>query len=97
MMKMNLARLKAIETTLQAIEDIDKALELYSQDLPGPAYLVVKKAHALKSPIEIQFEREHFRQFMNERKQELIKNLEDRFDGFEYDSEASWSGDKKED
>ena len=97
-MKLNLKRLNSISTTLEAIDEIDKALEMYVDDLPGPAYMDVRHPRAPGTgSIQIQFDRTHFRKFMNERKQELIKNLEDRFDGFEYDPEASWTGDKKED
>lgn len=96
-MKLNLKRLNSIKTTLQAIDEIEKALEMYVDDFPSPVHMFVQHPSAPGTgSIQIQFDRTHFRKFMNERKQELIKHLEDRFEGFEYDPEASWVGDKEE-
>ena len=90
-MKLNLKRLNSIQITLEAIEDIDLALKEYEKDLPGPAYMTVKMTS--REDIQLQFERDHFRQFMIERRQQLIRSLELRFDGFEYEPAADWRGD----
>jgi len=94
-MKMNLARLNSIQTTLEAIQDIDEALEWYKEDKPGPAYMKVRNPKHSSDATDMQFDRELFRRFMNEHKQQLIRSLEERFEGFEYDPEADWKGDKE--
>lgn len=92
-MKLNLARLNSIKHTLEAIEQIDQALEWYKDAKPGPAYMSVSPPGS-NEVISLQFEREHFRKFMTERRAYLIQHLEERFDGFEYDADADWTGDK---
>lgn len=88
-MKLNLDRLKSIETTLEAIDRIERMLKSYCEDSPGPVYMIVETSdREQREPI--QFSREHFREFMNQRKQQLIQHLEERFEGFEYDASASW-------
>lgn len=95
-MKLNSARLNSIAITLEAIDKIEEALKWYKEDLPGPAYMTVNPpGSAVSKSVAIQFEREHFRSFMEFRKAELIRNLEERFDGFEYDPDADWFGDRK--
>lgn len=93
-MKLNLARLNSIQVTLKAIQDIDEALEWYREDKPGPAYVKVQNPYD-GSAVHAQFDRDEFREFMNERKQKLIRHLEERFEGFEYDPKADWTGDEK--
>jgi hypothetical protein len=93
-MKLNLKRLKSIETTLEAIESIDKSIEWYKEDLPGPAYMTVTEPCAGQSnTVHFQVDRKDFREFMNQRKKQLIEHLEDRYKGFEYDPDADWKGD----
>jgi len=88
-MKLNLNRLKSIETTLKAIEDIDKSLKWYKENSSGPVYMAVTPPGGGRNDtVHFQIDREQFRRLMNERKQELIRRLEDRFEGFEYDSDA---------
>jgi len=94
-MKMNLARLKSIEITLKAIADIEKAMSWYEDtSKPGPAYLEVKTPNKLDG-VDMQLDREDFLLMMDARKRKLIAGLEERFNGFEYDPEADWAGDKE--
>jgi hypothetical protein len=92
-MKMNLERLKSIATTLEAINEIEKSLEWYQQDLPGPAYMAVTEPCAGHNTVHFQVDRKDFREFMNLRKKQLIEHLKDRYEGFEYDPDADWKGD----
>ena len=92
-MKLNMERLDSIGTTLRAIRDIEIALEWYEKDLPGPAYIEVGHPQNETWTVSVQFKREQFREFMKERRQQLIQHLEERFEGFEYDPDAPWTGD----
>lgn len=92
-MKLNTARLNSIAITLEAIDKIDEALKWY-EDRGGPAYMTVSPPAGASKSIALQFDHEHFREFMKFRKTQLIRHLEERFDGFEYDPEAHWTGDR---
>ena len=94
-MKLNLDRLETIGTTLEAISDIETALKWYEKDLPGPAYIEVRHPQNNNWTAKVQFERKHFREFMEERRRQLIQHLEERFEGFEYDPDAPWAGDSE--
>ena len=91
-MKLNLQRLKSIQTTLGAIEDINKAINWYKEDVAGPAYMNVSTPGS-NEVVYLQFDRNHFHEFMTARRDHLINHLQERFEGFEYDPEAHWSGD----
>lgn len=96
-MKLNMKRLDSIGITLRAIREIEDALEWYEKDLPGPAYVEVSNPHNETWTVNVQFERKHFREFMKERRRQLIQHLEERFEGFEYDPDAPWEGDSDTD
>lgn len=93
-MKLNTARLNSIAITLEAIDKIEEALKWYDEVGGGPAYMTVTPPAGGSKSIALQFEREHFRAFMLFRKAQLIRHLEERFDGFEYDPAAPWTGDR---
>jgi hypothetical protein len=94
-MKLNLARLDSIAITLNAVAEIEKAMEWYADTSKvGPAYMSVRAPVSGESiSIDVQVDRQEFLEFMKARKEKLIKHLEERFDGFEYDPEADWAGD----
>lgn len=92
-MKLNLARLASIKTTLEAVAQFDDLIEYYSHDLPGPAYLTVKRRDAVD--MDIQIDRKLMLELIKTQRDQYIKHLEDRFDGFEYDPDAKWTGDEK--
>lgn len=92
-MKLNLSRTEAIAVTLKAVEDIDRALSWYKDDLPGPGYVRVRQPLCRDNFVDIQLEREVLREALENQKQRLIQQLEDRFEGFEYDPDAEWTGD----
>ena len=92
-MKLNLARLESIAITLNAISDIEKAMEWYADTSKvGPAYMTVRGPDR-RHDVELQIDRQEFLELMKSRKEKYIKHLEERFDGFEYDPEAHWTGD----
>lgn len=91
-MKLNLDRLHSIQTTLEAIADMETAMEWYSNTTKaGPAYLRVE--HSGKGEVKFQMDRVDFLALMESEKDKLIRHLEHRFKGFEYDPNASWKGD----
>jgi hypothetical protein len=93
-MKLNLDRLNSISHTLRAIADIEEAMSWYADTSKvGTAYMTVKSPCA-GGGVDIQVDRTVFLELAQNLKQELISNLEQRFDGFEYDPEAPWSGDR---
>ena len=97
-MKLNLGRLQSIETTLKAIADIENAMAWYEDtSKTGPAYMKVKNpvSNMMDHALEIQIDRQDFLDLMELRKEQLIRNLEERFDGFEYDPDAYWAGDNR--
>ena len=94
-MKMNLTRLQNIAVTLGSIAEIEKCLEWYADTSKvDPAYVSVRAPAGLLEAIALQIDRQDFVDFMQSQKEKLIKNLEDRFDGFQYDPDAQWSGDR---
>lgn len=92
-MKLNLHRLKTIAHTLAAIEDIDCALLWYQENLPGPSYVRVRQPDCADNFVHLHLEREVLREALEKQKKKLIQHLEERFDGFEYDPDADWTGD----
>jgi hypothetical protein len=97
-MKLNLRRLETIAITLKAIQQIDQVMEWYKDTTKaGPVYLSVKAPPLTGiGSTDVQVDREPFLEFMQARKDYLIQHLEDRFEGFQYDLNASWHGDAKE-
>ena len=96
-MKINLARLRSIEMTLKALADIEKTMAWYEDtSKAGPAYIAVKDPTGLAKPtVDLQIDRQDFLDLMELRKEQLIRHLEERFDGFEYDPDADWAGDNR--
>jgi hypothetical protein len=93
-MKLNKGRLHSISITLDVIADIEKSIEWYGDtSKSGPAYISIREPNAI-STIDVQIDRKTFVEIMEAQKAKLIKNLEDRFEGFEYDPDAHRSGDK---
>jgi hypothetical protein len=93
-MKLNLERLNNIQGTLGAIKDFEKAMNWYGDTTKaGPAYLIVKEPGGTDY-INLQIDRQTFLDIMREQKAKYIRHLEERFDGFEYDPDAHWSGDR---
>ena len=88
-MKLNLARLNSIAITLEAIEKMERLIEIYSEDKPGPAYLLVNDS------VELQIDRKLMVETLKAQIASYVKHLEERFDGFEYDPDAKWTGDEK--
>lgn len=88
-MKLNLARLNSIAITLEAIEKMERLIEIYSEDKPGPAYLLAYDS------VELQIDRKLMVETLKAQIASYVKHLEERFDGFEYDPEAKWTGDEK--
>ena len=97
-MKLNLDRLHTIGITLQAIDDLEKTIEWYSDTTKvGPVYVSVKSpSNSSVNSVEIQFDRADYIAFAQARIQHLIDHLKDRFEGFEYDPKAHWTGDHVE-
>lgn len=94
-MKLNLARLHSIENTLKAIENCNQAIEWYKDTTKaGPAYITVKDP-SMQKATDIQLSRECLIELIESHRDWLIQNLEDRFEGFEYDPNAPWHGDKE--
>ena len=93
-MKLNLDRLRSIQVTLEAIRDVDNIIKHY-EDLTksDPVYCSVETGYC---NIEMQFDRAMFNTLIRTHKQNLINHLEDRFDGFEYDPDADWTGDHRQ-
>ena len=92
-MKLNIYRLESIAITLKAIDVIEKAMEWYADTSKvGPAYMTVRDPVSGEN-VELQIDRQEFLELMKSRKEKYIKHLEERFDGFEYDPEAHWTGD----
>lgn len=96
-MKLNLERLNSIAVTLNAIRDIENAIKWYEDtSKAGPAYMQVRSpSNSTHDGIGFQLDRIDFLVIMEAQKAKLIKHLEERFDGFEYDPNAEWTGDKK--
>lgn len=95
-MKMNLDRAKSMTITLSAIADIERAMEWYSDTSKvGPAYMYVTSPMGEHEKVHIQLDRKVFLEMMEAHKNHLISNLEERFEGFEYDPEAHWAGDNR--
>jgi len=92
-MKLNLARLNSISITLEAIEKMEHLIEVYSEDKPGPAYLLAKPVG--HSNVDLQIDRKLIVEVLKAQIMSHVKHLEERFDGFEYDPEAKWTGDEK--
>jgi hypothetical protein len=94
-MKLNLARLRSIQTTLTAIAEIETAMGWYADtSKQGPAYLKINKAGE-RETVDVQIDRAEFLAIMEAQKQKLITSLETRYKGFEYDPDADWAGDHK--
>jgi len=89
--KLNLARLRSIKTTMEAIEKIQKLIDFYSEDKAGPAYVTCKNVG--HEHIDIQIDRKIMVKTLTEQMNQYILNIEDRY-GFEYDPDADWFGDK---
>jgi len=92
-MKLNLARLNSIAITLDAIEKMERLIYIYSEDKPGPAYLLAKPVG--QSSVELQIDRKLMVETLKAQIMSHVKHLEERFEGFEYDPEAKWHGDEK--
>lgn len=91
-MKLNLARLNSIAITLEAIEKMERLIEIYSEDKPGPAYLLAKRVG--DDSVELQIDRKLMVETLKAQIASYVKHLEERFDGFEYDPDAKWNGDR---
>ena len=89
-MKLNLSRIHSISITLEAIEDLDRLIEHYDDNKPGPVYMTVRLAH---DSVDLQVPRPQFCKFARAQKSRLIAHLEERFPEFEYDPDADWGGD----
>jgi len=89
--KLNLARIASIQTTMEAIEKNRKLIEFYSEDKAGPAYVTC--TYVAHEPIDIQIDRKIMVKTLTEQMNQYILNIEDRY-GFEYDTDAEWFGDK---
>lgn len=92
MTKLNLARINSIQTTMEAIEQIEKLIEYYSVDKPGPAYLSCNNVNY--ESFDIQIDRKIMLDALTEQMNKLIVSIEDRY-GFEYDPDAHWAGDDR--
>lgn len=88
--KLNLARLRSIQTTMEAIERIEQLIEYYGEDKPGPAYITCKKD--IGDCVDVQIDRKIMINALEGQLNKLILSVEDRY-GFEYDSNAPWNGD----
>lgn len=91
--KLNLARINSIRTTMEAIERTQKLIDFYSEDKSGPAYVTCK--NVVHENVELQIDRKIMVNALTEQMNKLILSIEDRY-GFEYDPDADWIGDKRE-
>lgn len=89
--KLNLERIKTIQTTMEAIERHDRLIDHYSENKPGPAYLIAKVNNS-SNHSEIQFDRDVMLTALKEQRQRYVDSIEQRF-GIKYDASAGWSGD----
>lgn len=86
-MKLNIGRLNAIKTSLEKITKIDKLLERYGEEYTGAVSASIKMA--VYVDLDVQFDTVYFREFLISERDRLIKSLEDRYEGFEYDPDAN--------
>lgn len=87
-MKINKSILDSIRTTLVAIEEIDRAIDYYSEDKPGPAYITAKM---FTQSSDFQLDRDVMLVALNEQKRRYIEYLKDRYDA-EYDPTLNFAG-----
>jgi len=92
MTKLNLARINSIQTTMEAIEELEKLIEYYSVDKPGPAYVSCNNVNHVS--VDIQIDRKIMVDALTDLMNKLIVNIEERY-GFEYDPDAHWAGDDR--
>lgn len=89
--KLNLACIRSIQTTMEAIERTQKLIDFYSEDKAGPAYVTCNNVG--HESIDIQIDRKTMVIALKTQINQFVRSIEERY-GFVYDPDAHWAGDK---